>query len=256
MTTKNENPKKEWTEITESELAQALSEEADVERLQVLQDELEGKSWTDLEVKEHAGYLLFADKIWRRNKAGKFEARTVMIRVPRSHEMRKARAEAHRIAKLDGIDPKVDPVQFDNLENYCIMQVAIRNDTAPFEPLYTSVADLEKNVDEGSLELIWAKLGAYKRKLNPRPGKLSRAHFIAMIASIAERREIDPLVVTDGATQSAFIVTTASLLHSLMMTPSTSQSFETSTPASLASGPSTSSPAAGADSSAEHPTGS
>lgn len=221
--------KEETIELTIDELELALAAEADVERLQVFQDELLDKSWDELEVEEFAGYLLFPEKLWKRAKNGKFVAEKVMVRVPRGHEMRKARAEAHRIAKKDGIDPKVDVQQFDNLENYCILQQAIRSPTAPYEPLRTSVEELEKNYDEGSIELLLAKMGAYKRKLNPRLGSVSRAQFIALVASIAERRSIAPLLVTDGAVQNSFIISMASLLQSLMTQPSSSPSSETST---------------------------
>lgn len=217
-------------------MGDALSVTNDEARRDVFLGELARKTWDELEAVEHGDYMLFPEKLWKRRKDGKFHVTPVMVRVPRKDEMRLARALAHRIAKEDGIDPKIDAVQFDDLENVCVMAYAVRSPTFPYEFLFAASKDdpdprmLERKFDEGSLVQLWSKLATYKEMLNPRPGSVTREEYLALVAAIAERRDIRPLRVIDGSAQSSFIITTACLLHGLMMRLSSSPSFETSTP--------------------------
>ena len=85
-------------------------------------DQLIGKDWEGIEeLEEHAGYLLFPSKIYKRNKKGGFDETPIMIRVPRQHELRKARVEARARANEEGLDPKLDADQIDDLENICLL---------------------------------------------------------------------------------------------------------------------------------------
>lgn len=230
-------------------LGGALSDEPDAARLEVFRDQVLAKSWEQLEAVERGDHLLFPEKLWKRKKSGKFEVTEVMIQVPRLGDMRKARALAQRIAAEDGIDPKRDPTEFDNLESSCILAYAVRERSHPYSFLFAADKDtpdvrmLERSFDEGSLSHLFARLAPYKAMLNPQVAKLTRDDFIAIIAAIAERRDIGPLHATDGPTQSACIVTMASLLMSLMTRRPSSPSPETSTRESSDSESSTSSSA-------------
>jgi hypothetical protein len=223
----------------------ALTDEPDAARLDVWQDQILKRTWEELEAIEQNDSIYFPEKLWRRKANGKFEAEKVTVRVPRLPEMRAARAEAKKIAAEDGIDPKLDPIEFENLEDVCILARAVRNSTAPFEQLHPDPRVFEKKYDEASLTQLKVKMGAYKELLDPRPAKITREQFIATIAAVAERRDISPLRVIAGSAANSCIVTMASLLHSLMTRQPSSPSSESSTPEHSATENSTSSEAEG-----------
>jgi hypothetical protein len=218
----------------EALMGDALSIEQDTARAEAFRDQMLKKSWAELEVVERGERLLFPEKLWKRVKDGRFQVTPIMVQVPRLDEMRTARAMAHRIAAADGIDPKRDPIEFENIENVCIMSWAVRDATSPYSFMFAASKDLpdprmlEKKFDEGSLAHLWARLKPYKDLLNPQLSKLTRADFMAVIAAVAERRDIAPLHAIDGPAQNSCIVTMACLLHSLMTRLSLSLSSETS----------------------------
>jgi hypothetical protein len=219
----------------------ALEETSDAARADIFSTALDTTPWNELEIIEHDGYLYFPDKIYRRNRTGNFEATDIRIRVPRLPDIRKSRVRAHELAEETGIDAKRDPQEFAALESLCTLWRAIRSPKTPYEPLEIDELTLEKKYDDDSLTLVAKRMNYYREQLNPQTKKLTRADFLALIASVSERRDISPLAAIDGATQSAFIVTTACLLQSLMTAPSSSQSSEISTPVSSPTTDSTSS---------------
>lgn len=192
--------------------------------------EMAAKKWDELEAAEFGGRLLFPDVLHRRLANGKFEAERVSFRVPRQKELRAARSEARSIAAADGIDEEKDRGLFEDLGDTCILWHAIRNSTPPYEPLEIDPQALEARYDRDVLKLAWAKLEGYRRIIDPRPAAISREQVLAVVGSIAKRRDISPLHVFDGPAQSACIVFMASLLVKFMTPPSSPPSSESSTP--------------------------
>lgn len=187
------------------------------------------KTWDELEVLEHAGYLLFRDVLQRRRTDGTFEKIPIRLRVARDNELRDARKEARVICEQDGLDPKLDPDLFDNVDTVCILARCIRNDTAPHEPMVPDPRDLEKLYDRASLKHLWARVEVYGELVNPRPEKISEADMFLMVAAIARERNIGPLAVFGSRAQNSYIISTAVLLQSLVDSKSSSESSDSST---------------------------
>ena len=174
---------------------------------------LKANRWgDDVEVLEHADYLLFPSKIYKRRTDGKFDEIPVRIRVPREHEMRKARKQAREIMEKDGLDWKdADADLFTNIETWCTLSMAVRADTEPFEPHDPDPRSLEKRYDKNSLMAVWAQLNAFSRLINPQPDEISAPEVLGMIVAIARDGHTGPLAVYDSPAQSSFIVTMAKL---------------------------------------------
>lgn len=174
------------------------------------------KKWEDFEAEEHADYLLFPEDLIKRKKDGTFENTPIMIRVPREHEMRKARIRARGWAKKEGLEPDIDPDLFDNMDSMCVLSVAIRNNTVPYEPYEPDPERLEKVYDRVCLDALWAKLEAYRQVIDPRVANLSEEETLAIIGVIAKARNVIPLAALGGASQNSFVVTMAVRLQSLL----------------------------------------
>ena len=199
-------------------------------------EKLIGMNWKELEVVEHAGYLLFPEKIYKAKKDGTFEEENVMIRLPRSHELRQARVKARAIAQEERIDEEKDAALFENLENMCIMQMAIRDFTEPYSEFISEVQGgavmLERTYDIASLMQIWAKIDKLHSLVDPAPEAISKGEMEALLSAIAGGRNVLPLLVYGPGAQSFFIVTMADLLLSYLDPKSSSESSEPSTAAS------------------------
>jgi hypothetical protein len=192
-------------------------------------DQLVGKTWEELEVVEANGYLHFPEKLLRRRKDGTFEEIPITIRVPREHEMRKARSAAREWAKLEQVDPDKDADLFDNMDSMCVLQMAVRNATPPYEPMVMTPQELERTYDKPCLMLLWAKLDSYTAALDPRSADITKEEVGLVIAAIAKERSIRPLHAYDGRSQNAYIVCTAALLQNLLTSSSSSRPFDFST---------------------------
>jgi len=179
-------------------------------------EQLVGMEWGQLEVLEHAGYLLFPEKIFKRQKDGEFKEQKVLIRVPREHEIRKARVTSRRIAKEAELDLKLDADLVENIEDMCLLSIAIRNVDPPHEPWEPNSKVLEKQYDTGSLAQIYSKVDAYRQLINPQPDSISQDEMLALISAISKERSIVPLLAYGPESQTGFIVTMASHLASLM----------------------------------------
>lgn len=192
--------------------------------------ELGAKKWEELEALEFQDRLLFPDVLHVRQRDGSFKQVKVAFRVPRPKELREARAECKRLAADQGIDPKDDAGLFEDLDNACILWRSIRNTTEPHEPFALSVDDLENRFDRDVLKLAWAKLEGYRRNVDPRPAAITKDQALLVVAAIAKRRAIDPLLVFDGPAQNSCVVFMASLLTRLMTSQPSLQLSEISTP--------------------------
>lgn len=167
------------------------------------------KKWDEFEAEEYADYLLFPDELVKRKKDGTFERLPVMLRVPREHETRKARLDARAWAARDGLDPALDPDIFDNMDTMCTLSVAIRNTSAPYEAFEPDPSRLERIYDRPCLDAMWAKLGAYRSVLDPRPNALNEEETLAVIGVVAKTRNIGPLAALGGESQNNLIVSMA-----------------------------------------------
>lgn len=193
--------------------------------------EVSAKKWEELEAIEFNDRLLFPDVLHVRQKDGTFKQIKMAFRVPRPKELREARAECKRLASEQGIDPKADEGLFEDLDNACILWRSLRSDTAPHEPFALDVEDLEKRFDRDVLKLAWAKLEGYRRVVDPRPAAITQEQVLLVVAAIAKRRAIDPLLVFDGPAQHSCIVFMASLLTKCLTSQPSPPSSETSTQA-------------------------
>ena len=192
-------------------------------------EQLLGKSWGELEVLEHYGYLLFPDSIYKRKKDGTFDEIKVCLRVPRQHELRKARVEARKIALEDGLDLERDKDLFNDLETVCTLSIVIRNRTAPHEPMIPDPRELERDYDRASLMQLWAKVDSLNQVIDPAPHNISEEEMFALIAAIAKDRSISPLAVYAAGSLDTFVIFMASLLVNFLVSKSSSEQSDSST---------------------------
>lgn len=190
------------------------------------------KPWSEIEAQEQevAGFLVFPETIYQRKRDGTWSETACMLHPLRNHEKRKARADARRIAKAEGVDP-ADTDLFDELDTICIMHLATRNTTAPFEPLCSSAEEYERRFDRDVIKHMFGVLDDYAKLLDPQLDQLDQSQTLALIAAIAEGRSIRPLRAFGGAAQISFIVTMAALLNDLQTGKSLPASFEPLIPA-------------------------
>lgn len=192
-------------------------------------EQLIGKSWGELEVLEHYGYLLFPESIYKRKKDGSFEEKKICLRVPRQHELRKARVDARQIALEDGLDLDRDKDLFGDIETACILSMVIRNSTTPYEQIEPDPRQLEKTYDRESLMQIWTKLDALHNIIDPAAHTITQEEMFALIAAIAKERNIGPLAVYAADLQATFIVTMACMLVPFLVSKSSSEPLDSST---------------------------
>ena len=182
------------------------------------------KDWSELETLEHADRLLFPDGVMKLKRDGSFERIPIAIRVPREHELRKARLAARKWAADEQLDPELDPEMFDNLDTLCTLSIAIRNATPPHEPWEPDPKRLERNYDKPSLEAVWAKIDAYRSIIDPRVEELDEDETLTLIAAVAAGRNVVPLAVYAGSAQNTFVVSMAVQLLSFLESKSSSAS--------------------------------
>jgi hypothetical protein len=188
-------------------------------------EEILSKSWKELEAIEHFDRVLFPHTIVRYRGTGAREMIPVYLRVPRENEVRKARMQARRWAEEDGLNVALDPDLFDNLDTMCILSIAIRNNSEPYEPWEPDPRILESRYDRPSLDATWAKLEALRQVINPRVDEdLDRDSYIALVSLIAKKAEIDPLAGLGSDGQTNFIVRMAKDLMSFQTSKSSSDS--------------------------------
>ena len=184
--------------------------------------------WAELEVKENeaAKFLVFPETIYQRQRDGSWSKTPCMLHPLRNHEKRAARKDARRIAEKEGIDPVKDADLFDELDTVCIMHLATRNTTEPFEPLCGSAEEYERRFDRDVIKHMFGVLDDYAKLLDPQLDSLDQSQTLALIAAIADGRTIRPLRAYGGAAQVSFIVTMADLLNGLRIGKFLPESFE------------------------------
>lgn len=198
-------------------------------------DQLASLGWAGVEAIEHAEYLHFPDKLVRAKKNGAFEEIAVALRVPRGHELRKARALAREMCVQAGIDPEKDRDLYEDARTVCELQAAIRDPVAPFTPMFPTPDELERKFDRVALAAIFAKVDALNDLVNPRPEAMTANELLVVVAAIAKERSIRPLAVFGSGAQRSYIITTADLLLSSTGLRSSPESSAPSTPESSTS---------------------
>lgn len=191
-------------------------------------ESLLSQGWKNLEAVEFKGRLFFPEKIFKRTAKGDLAAEDIYLRVPREHEIRKARAEARRIAKEDGIDPEKDADLFETLDNICLLHLAIRNPKPQHEPLVGFPHELEENYDSASLAQVARKLRALMVAIDPVPPDLTEEQLLAVVAALAKDRTVLPLAVCDPASQHTCILYMAARLQSYLDSKSSSEPSDSS----------------------------
>lgn len=183
------------------------------------------KEWSALEVFEWSDRLYFPTKVFKRDaKTGKFVGVDYALRVPRGDDFRRARLEAIKIFKDEGLDREKDRDLFDDLESLCILWLSVREKDEPHEQIAMDARDLEKRYDRGSLEQVNFVLNQLKRTLDPRVSGMEAGELEALTAAIVARQSIVPLAAFDDATQVTFVITMARLHQALLTARSSSPS--------------------------------
>jgi len=194
----------------------------------MVMQQLVAKKWEELVVEEQevANFLLFKDALRSRKRDGTWEVKPVNYHPLRNHEKRAARKTARDLASKSGIDPDKDPDVFSDLDNVCILQLALRNITAPFEPLCSTPEELERMFDRETLAQAFGILNDYSSLLDPQLEHMNREQFMVSVAAVAEGRSIRPLRAFGGECQTNFVITMATLLNDLLTSKSLSESSE------------------------------
>jgi hypothetical protein len=170
--------------------------------------ELDSRTWAELEVLPHPteGTLLFKDKIRKRNAKGKFEDEPVRVRIVRPLQIAQARADCRQwFATLKGLDPDRDKDVFDNLEQLCILEHAIRQFNAPYGQLATK-EELATDYEEASLWDLKGRIEAMRFLMDPREADLGPDEIWGKISQIAAKGNLLPLADIAGHAQASFIV--------------------------------------------------
>lgn len=189
-------------------------------------EQLLGRDWSQLQVLEEAGSLMFRETLYRRGLDGGFKEEPVYVRVPRLPDRRRARVAARKWALEEGLDLDRDAELVDDMETLWIMTLCIHNadgaeDPRPgvgtfHEQWVGTPQELEKRYDMGSLMQLWAKMDALGQVVDPRINTIEKEEMLALIAGIAKSRTIDPLhVYGPGAQKDCIVFMAEALLSSL-----------------------------------------
>jgi len=150
--------------------------------------------------------------------------------VPRTHEMRACRGRALQMMAKAGLEPDANRDMLDDAEVICQLQIAIRNTSAPYEPLVGTPEELERTYDRPSLEHAYARLDALRDLIDPRPQDVSADELFAVIAAIAKNRTIAPLAALGSRSRAHCVITMAEMLATSLELSSSPAPSAPSTP--------------------------
>jgi hypothetical protein len=168
--------------------------------------ELGGRTWEELEIIEHAdGHLLFKDAIRRRGKTGAVETEEVRVKVLRTQQIAEARGKCRRWFGELGLDEERDKDLFDQLEQVCILAIAIRDPSPPYAQRYQP-EELATQFDEASLQDVLGRLQALRQTLDVRESHLTENEIWQKIAAVARVGHLGPLTDIAGPEQPSCIV--------------------------------------------------
>jgi len=178
--------------------------------------QLMAAGWSGLAALEHAEYLLFPSELFKRRRDGTFDRLPIMLRVPRVHEVRKARVLARAMAAEDGLDLDRDSDLVSDLETICLLSVAVRNITAPHEPMEPDPRRLEKTWDKASLVQAWTKLDSLYQVIDPAPASMTDEEMLVVLSKLVQERNLGPLAVYAPDARTSCIITMADRFLSLL----------------------------------------
>lgn len=191
--------------------------------------ELGNRTWAELEVVDgESGHVLFKDQIRQRTGSG-WKAIDIRVRVTRPEDSIRARAAARGWANELKLDPDRDQDMLAEIEQICLLSLAIRTAKAPHAQL-ASHDELARDFDEGSLQDVLGRINVYKRLLDPRDSALTEEEIFKRIVAVAKRGHLGPLTDIAGHEQPSFVVRMAELACGSQKVQSWLQSLETSTP--------------------------
>lgn len=206
-------------------------------------DWFNGKSAAELDALEFQGRRLYAATIRRKDpRTGEVRERKVRLRVPSAADKAMAAIDAlqwvrrmasERRVKLPELFTKeqaeglVGAERFDALDTLCILARSVYEHDAPHDPLHQDAETLEREYDHGSLEELWSKLDQLQKIEDPREQALDEEQFLAVVATIAKRRNLSPLAVIAGPALDSFVISMAVRLQSYQTPKSGSPSTET-----------------------------
>lgn len=197
--------------------------------------ELGNRTWDELEVIEHPdGGLLFKDEIRRKLPKG-WERVPVRVRVPRPAHNVEARANARRLfAQNKDLDPERDKDMFDELEQFCLLSIAIRDPESLGQ--HADPEELAAQYDEESLKDVLERMQVYKRLLDPRDeiGDDTDKFWLTLL-KVDRVGHLGPLTDIAGREQPSFVLRTVREALKSPTAPSFVRSRGTSTPAPSAS---------------------
>ncbi len=192
--------------------------------------ELGNRTWAELEVIDgESGHVLFKDQIRQRTREG-WKAIEIRVRVTRPEDSLRARATARAWATELKLDPDRDQDMLAEIEQICLLALAIRTAKAPHPQLATH-EELARDYDEGSLQDVLGRINVYKHLLDPRDAGLSEEDVFKRIVAVAKRGHLGPLTDIAGHEQPSFIVRMAALACDSPTLCSWLQSLESSMPA-------------------------
>ncbi len=196
--------------------------------------ELGNRTWAELEVIEgETGHILFKDQIRQRSPDG-WRAVDVRVRVTRPEDSLRARALARAWFAEMKLDPDRDLDTFQEMEQLCLLALALRTAKPPHAQLATH-DELARGFDEGSLQDVLGRINVYKTLLDPRDSALTEDQIFAKIVAVAKRGHLGPLTDIAGHEQPSFLLRMAEEALRSPRVRSGLQSLETSTPAPSAS---------------------
>ena len=167
---------------------------------------LGGRTFAELEVARHeSGRLMFAGELRRVDENGVVRGQKIRICVPTPADQIEARVRARALfrSKKD-LDPERDKDLFDELEQICLLSVAVRT----YEPPHSQFAAPEElaQYDEGSLRDLLERINALKSALDPRVDALDDGAFWELVVQVAESGTLYPLAGIDGRVQRSSLV--------------------------------------------------
>lgn len=169
--------------------------------------ELGNRTWEELEVVPHPedGALLFRDRLRKRNAKGGFDEVPVRVCVVRPLKIAQARVECRKWFTELGLDEDKDKDTFRELEQFCILARAVRDEKSPHAQLYTP-EELATSFDEGSCWDILGRIEAIRRMTDPRQSRMSESEVWSKTYSVARAGNLFPLTDIAGHEQPSCIV--------------------------------------------------
>jgi hypothetical protein len=168
--------------------------------------ELGGRTWEELEIVEHQdGHLLFRDAIRRRSKGGAVEMVPVRVKILRTEQIAQARSRCRRWFAELGLDEDRDKDLFAELEQVCVLAVAIRDPEHPYAQRYEP-EDLARQFDEASLQDVLGRIQALRQVVDVRASQLTEDEVWRKVHAVARAGHLLPLTDIAGPEQPSCIV--------------------------------------------------